>query len=339
MLLIRRAVVAALLLLAGERTAASAQASLYLPLDDARLPLLEHLIARGDVADPSPFIRPFRLADAVRVLTAADTAPMTPVGRTIRELRSQFTEDTSRARWSVHARVGGQAYTQKRRDPMHLGGSGTANWYADLALGGVLGPFAVASRPAAEPRLIGDPDWPNTTQEHVTGRLIEGYISGQVRFGSLTFGQLQRNWGPVGVPGIPLSDYGYQRQGLAVELGTQAIRLQAIASDLRSEFEADGDRINRYLFVHRLDARLSRRLRIAVWESSILQGQGRVLETPFANPLSVSFFANTFGINEEGNNVMIGADVHWQLPRFTLQSQLAIDDFLFNKRFEGPDRW
>jgi hypothetical protein len=127
---------------------------------------------------------------------------------------------------------------------------------------------------------------------------------------------------------------------LALELGTGAVRLQAIASDLRSEVAEDGDRINRYLFAHRLEARLARRLRVALWESSILQGEGRVLETPFANPLSLSFFTNTFGINEEGNNVMIGADVHWQPHRaVTLQTQLAIDDFLFNKRYEAPDRY
>ncbi len=340
MFLTHRASVAASLLLLGAAVPASAQASLYLPLDDARVPLLEHLIARGDVEDPRPMVRPFRLADAVQVLAAADTAPDTPRGKLIKELRTALTEDTASARWGVDVRVGGHAYTQKRRDPLHLGGPGTANWYFDIALRGVLGPFAVATRPAAEPRLIGDPDWPNTTQEHVTGRLVEGYISGQIRFGALTFGQLQRNWGPVGLPGIPLSDYGYQRQGLALELGTDAIRLQAIASDLRSEFNAGGGRINRYLFAHRLEARLSRRLRVALWESSILQGEGRILETPFANPLSLSFFANTFGINEEGNNVMIGADVHWQPHRgVTVQAQLAVDDFLFNQRFEAPDRW
>ena len=41
-----------------------AQASPYVPLDDPRLPLLEHLIARGDIDDPSPMVRPFRRADA-----------------------------------------------------------------------------------------------------------------------------------------------------------------------------------------------------------------------------------------------------------------------------------
>ena len=43
-----------------------AQSSPYLPLDDPRLPPLEHLIARGDIADPSPMVRPFTRADALR---------------------------------------------------------------------------------------------------------------------------------------------------------------------------------------------------------------------------------------------------------------------------------
>jgi hypothetical protein len=57
---------AAVLLGALTPLRARAQASPYLPLDDPRLPLLEHLIARGDVADPSPLARLVRRADAMR---------------------------------------------------------------------------------------------------------------------------------------------------------------------------------------------------------------------------------------------------------------------------------
>jgi hypothetical protein len=336
-------VVAALvfLSLAAARSAV-AQSSPYLPIDDPRLPLLEHLIARGDVADPSPMLRPFRFTDALRVLTAADTARGTSTGGLVHALREGLAADVVDAEswWRAELRAGGTAYTQKRRDLLHLGGPGDWNWYAEIGLRGVLGPFVAATRPAAEPRLIGDPDWPGTKQENVTGRLIEGYLGAQVKFASITYGQLERNWGPVGYWAIPLSNYGYQRQGLALSLGTGAIRLDAIASQLRSEFDTAGQRVNRYLFVHRLDARLSRRLRVAVWEASILQGVGRTLETPFANPLSVSVLANTFGINEEGNNVMIGTDLHWRIARgTTLEAQLAIDDFQFNHRDQTPDRW
>jgi hypothetical protein len=340
MLIPRRALVAASLLLSGVAAPIPAQTSHYLPLDDSRLPLLEHLIARGDVADPSPMVRPFRLADAVRVLTAADTAPDTPSGKLIQELRSAFAEDTAETRWAVQVRVGGDAYTQKRKDALHTGGEGTANPYADVALRAAFGPVALSTRPALEPRLIGDPDWPNRAQDNLTGRLTEGYLSLQFKYGNVTYGQLERNWGPVGYWAIPISNYSYQRQGLTLTLGTEDLRLDAIASDLQSEDDSLGEPVNRYLIVHRLDARLSRRLRLALWESIIIAGRGRILETPFANPVSPTVIANTFGIQDLKSNVIIGADVHLRLGRrTTVQAQLALDDFLFNSRSTGRDRW
>src|SRR5688572_10337087 len=71
---LRHAWLAAALLGALAPARGAAQSSPYIPLDDPRLPLLEHLIARGDIADPSPMVRPFRRADALRVLSGADTA-------------------------------------------------------------------------------------------------------------------------------------------------------------------------------------------------------------------------------------------------------------------------
>ena len=52
---------------------AGAQASPYVPLDDPHLPLFEHLVARGEVEDPSPMVRPFRRAQAVTMLRRADS--------------------------------------------------------------------------------------------------------------------------------------------------------------------------------------------------------------------------------------------------------------------------
>ena len=337
-----RPFVGAALVSLAAATSAAAQASPYLPVDDTRLPLLEHLIARGDVQDPSPMIRPFRVADALRVLAAADTAPSTPNGRDISALRKSLQQEMLEAEawWRVEVRVGGEAYTQKRLDLLHLGGPGAENPYFDLALRGAVGKIAFATRPSVEPSLIGNPDWPNTAQENITGRLVEGYLSAQFKMGSLTYGQLEQNWGPVGLPGIPLSDYGFQRQGLGLEIGTKDVRLNAFASDLRTEIDSVGQNINRYLIVHRLGARFSQRLDLALWEAIIISGNGRVLETPFANPLSPSVLANTFGVEDLNSNDMIGLDMQWRaVGRINVTAQLALDDFLFNKRYQAPDRW
>jgi hypothetical protein len=339
---IRRAFVGVALLLVAGIGSARAQASPYLPLDDARLPLLEHLIARGDVEDPSPLIRPFRYADAIRVLAAADTAPQSSTGGLVHALNQSFTADvrSDKSWWRVELRAGGEAYTQKRRDPLHLGGPGTANPYGDFALWGVFGPIVGTVRTSIEPSLIGNPDWPNTAQENVTGRLIEGYLSGQIRWGALTYGQLLHNWGPVGVPGIPLGDVAFERQGLELRLGSGAVQLRALASDLRPQRDSVGESVNRYYFVHRLEAQLTRRFRLALWETVLIQGVGRTLETPFANPLSPTVLANNFGIADTGSNTMIGFDVSWRIGRrVTLQTQTAIDDFWFNKRNQKQDRW
>jgi hypothetical protein len=340
----RSTLVATLLALAAVRPAA-AQASPYISLDDPRLPLLEHLIARGDVEDPSPMIRPFRWADAARVLAAADTAPDRGNGPTIRELRQSFTEDTARARWRVEVRAGGQAYTQRRRDPMHLGGDGGAKPYGDFGLTGVFGPVVGVTRPAIEPRLFGDPDWPNGPRpgrehENVTARLIDGYLSGQFKYGALTYGQLQRNWGPPGLPGIIVSNVAYERQGLSIELGTRKVRLTAIGSDLRPQRDSLGQVVNRYFFAHRLEAQVTRRLRLAAWESLIIQGVGRTIETPFANPLSPSVLANNLGIADTGSNLMFGLDASWRAGRrTTIQVQAGLDDFWYNDRVQKQDRW
>ena len=85
----RHAWLAAVLLGALAPTRGAAQSSPYLPLDDPRLPLLEHLIARGDIADPSPMVRPFTRADALRVLADADTGGPASA-ELIRRLRAEL---------------------------------------------------------------------------------------------------------------------------------------------------------------------------------------------------------------------------------------------------------
>src|SRR5947207_9160903 len=59
--------------LTGGAMLGAQQPSPYVPLGHWATPYLEHLIARGVIADPSPLSRPFVQADVVRALAAADT--------------------------------------------------------------------------------------------------------------------------------------------------------------------------------------------------------------------------------------------------------------------------
>ncbi|HVD32726.1 MAG TPA: hypothetical protein VNC19_04050, partial [Gemmatimonadales bacterium] len=137
---------------------ADAQASPYIPLDDSRLPLLEHLITRGEIEDPSPMIRPFRRADAIEALAAADTLGNSSTARLIRKLRGDFADSAGNS-WAVEGRAGGQAYTHARRDLLHAAGPKGVRLYAELGGWATFGNIVLVTRPVAEPRLTVDPDW------------------------------------------------------------------------------------------------------------------------------------------------------------------------------------
>jgi hypothetical protein len=187
--------------------------------------------------------------------------------------------------------------------------------------------------------LVDDPDWLGRRELKVAGRVAEAYISAQFKYAELFYGQMDRNWGPVGLPGIPLSNYGYERQGLAVELGTRNIRLAALATDLQDEIDSLGQTVHRYYFVHRLQLRLSPRWTIAPWEGIIVAGPGRIFETRYRNPLSLGYLANTIGFGDR-SNVMLGLDLNWRAwRRTTFQAQLALDDFWYDDRERNRDRW
>jgi hypothetical protein len=317
---------------------AVAQASPYVSLDDPRLPLLEHLIARGEIEDPSPMVRPFRRSDAVRVLAASDTSSSSRQSPLIRRLRQAF-EDPSGNVWLLEGRVGAQAYTHARRELLHPAGPDGVRPYAELRGSAVFGNIVLVTRPTAEPRLVDDPDWLGRRELKLAGRIPDAYISAQFKYANLFYGQVDRNWGPVGLPGIPLSNYGYERQGLALEVGTGDIRLSALATDLQDQPDSLGATVHRYYFVHRLHARLSRRLSIAPWEGIIVAGADRNFETRYRNPISLGYLANTIGFGDR-SNVMLGLDVRWQaFGRTTLQAQLALDDFWYDNRRRNRDRW
>ena len=199
--------------------------------------------------------------------------------------------------------------------------------------------LVLVTRPAIEPRVTDDPDWPGRRNVDVAGRLLEGYVAAQFKYARFLYGQLEHNWGPVGLPGIPLSNYGYERQGLFVELGNRTVRLSALATDLADGPDSAGVINHRYYFVHRLGVRLSPRVFLAAWEGNVLAGDDRNFETRYRNPLSFGYLANTVGIGDRGNEIL-GLDARWQaFGKTTLEAQVAIDDFWYKDRGQNRDRW
>jgi hypothetical protein len=305
------------------------QASPYLPLDDPRLPAFELLVARGELRDPSPLVRPFRVSDALASLQQADTAGA-PSRRLIQELRAAWVQDTAETVWSFEARVGADAYTDGRRDPLRPSGPGGAASYGELRGEGRFGPFLVVSRPAVEPRLNDDPDWRGRRGLTVVGRMAESYVGGQWRYGRIFLGAIDRQWGPAGIQGIPISANALPRNEFAFEIGTDRIRLSAHAAQLTDRInsaDSTGPAIHRYWFIHRLALRPSERLSIALWETSVISGAGRNFDARWRDPAAVLLLSNIYGLGHGEGNVAVGADVTWWARRrLRLEGQVLLDD-------------
>jgi hypothetical protein len=338
---LRHAVLAAVVLGALAPARGVGQASPYLPLDDPRLRLLEHLIARGDVTDPSPMVRPFRRADAMRVLAGADTAAEASA-TLIRQLRADLEEPADSSRWRLGVRAGSQVYSHIRRDLLHPLGPDGVRPYGELSGEAVLGPFALVNRTAAEPRITDDPEWPGRRDLDLAWRMAEAYASAQFKYGNVFLGQMDRNWGPVGIEGIGLSDYGYNDPEFGFEIGVDAVRLTALARTLEDARDSTGARIHRYFFAHRLGVRVSDRLRLGLWETTVLAGADREFDGRYRNPLSLLLFANQYGLGADGN-VLFGLDASYRIGKgTTVEAQIGIDDIQYENPGGAdryPNRW
>ncbi len=326
----------ALLLALVPTIGATAQGSPYVPLDDPARPLFEHLVARGSVVDPSPFLRPFRRLDAVRVLREA-----TGDHAAVRALLDRW--DISDSVWEVVARLGGDGYTSGRRDFLLPAGDGGVRIYGDLRLGATISQLVLVTRPAIDLRASLDPDWTgargNADLVCCRWRFPEAYLSWQPGVFRLTYGQVGRNWGPVGLPGTALSEVAYPRDEISLEVKTRDLHLLSTISQLSDTRSAQDEVIHRYHATTHLGVRISDRLHLAGWQAVVAQGPDRELEGPFRNPLILLPLANQYGMGDVGNNVMVGLQVSWRPGRTTLQGEVVLDDFIQHNRENYPDRY
>ena len=212
---------ALLTLLLFPASVAAQEASPYLPLSHWASPFIEHLIAAGRIADPSPLSRPFKVDQILRAIAAVDSNVVTGAEwAVVKEIRSDLTRHARgpAARLDVHA--GLAASSHARRDALREAGPGHATFSGGAALTLYLGPVVFVSHPYFDTRLKYDPDWYGKKDRVVAGRFAEAYISAQFTYAELFFGTLDRNWGPSAVQGLLLSDSPYGLDHFGITLGT-----------------------------------------------------------------------------------------------------------------------
>lgn len=323
-------------------------ASPYVPLSYWGNSYVEHFIAAGKMVDPSPLTRPLRADDLVRALEAMDT---TQTGSGERGVVRALLHDLRRHEqgpWGrVDANVGVAAATHSLRDPLELfrgappRGDTVSRGFvsAGLALTLALGPVVAVTHPLLDTRLKYDRDWFGKKDRAIAGRMAESYLSAQWGFGELFFGRMDRNWGPSVVQGLLLSDDPYGLDHLGVTLGTSAIQLQALVTQLDSRTDSVGQIERRYMVQHRLWLRPPGRWTMALWEGSVLSGADRDLEPWYLNILNLGFLEQ---LNTGTNvNSFVGLDLE-RRGGVTTYAQLMLDDIQVDRKTltdQKPTSW
>ncbi len=328
-----------LALLATWRLGTAQRASSYLPLHHWASPYLEHFIARGVMADPTPLTRPWREADVLKALADVDTTRLSAGERAVvRRITAELTasgkgEAASDARLRVDGNVGAAAATHARRDPLREAGTGHATANGGLALAFYWGSVVAVTHPFFDTRLKFDPDFHGKKDRIIAGRNAEAYISGQWRYGSVFFGSLDRNWGPSALDGLLISPEPYSYAHFAITLGTPRFHLEGLLTELDDLPDTSGATNHRYIVAHRLVMRPSGATTVALWEGTILAGPNRTLEPWYANILDLGLLAQYDETTP--NNSLLGFDVDTHVHGAHLFTQVLLDDIQVDKGGAG----
>lgn len=337
---LRRLLLAGLVLCPLAR--AHAQGSGYVALDDPRVPLLEHLILRGAVRDPSPQVRPLLERDVVTALERARGPKDGSAQRIAAGLAAAWRLPTQAGWWRFHPRAGAQAYSQGRRDLLQPGGDGDVRGYVDADIGFGFGPIVINGRPALENRLKQDPDYiPDTPYDpsHNFYRMVNAYGTARWKWGLLHFGSVERNMGPPGVPGIPISNYAYPRTDLGFVLSAGPIRFESYRGILRDGITDSGTVASRWWAMHRLSWRPDDNFQLGIWESAVAAKDGGSIDAAIFNPFFMLYSGDEFGLGDQ-RNAILGGDATWRpLAALLLQGQVALDDWTFDDAVTTPNRF
>ena len=306
-------------------SAAAQEASPYLPLSHWSMPFVEHLIAAGRMADPSPLSRPFRVDQIVRALEAVDSTVVAGAEwGVVKRIRDDLTRRMRgpSARIDVHASVAGASHA--RRDPLREAGVGHATFAGGAALTFYFGPAVVVTHPYFDTRLKWDPDYYGKKDRVIAGRFAEAYGSAQWRFGELFFGSLDRNWGPRFTEGLIVSPSPYSYDQLDVRIGTDGFYFEGLLTQLDDIADTSGTANQRHFVAHRLVIRPPGNTMFALWEGTILAGPGRDLEPWYANIFTLGL-VQQYDQGSQANN-MLGFDVTTRIKRTQLFGSVLIDD-------------
>lgn len=336
-----RSLRAALVAMLVAAPAANGQASPYLPVDDISYTYVDALMARGVLRNLSSLERPYEVG---RVRASLDNARMRENGRVITSYldalshaisRYELRKDTDSAGTRIPFRakadidIYGTAQSSGRReltlaDTGHDFEPGAAGYFV---MGG--GHLAASVRAILDNRLNSDPEFSGRKDRKIAGRTEDGYVSGQWKYGSASFGRIARSWGPIGFSGLELGDDAYTYDHLYARAGTDRIHVSTVIARLDNYVLSPGVESSRYFSTHRLSFNRGS-FEAGASESYLYTGVGRGLEPALLNPLNV--YGLSWRNERMDGNLSFGADAAWRTRRAgTFSGQVLLDDIQIDR--------
>lgn len=332
---------AALLLAAVVPIQATAQASPYLPVDDIAYKYVDALLSRGVMRNLSSLERPYEVGrvraslesarnrDNSRVIASYLDALSVAIRRY--ELRNEPSRPGDHAPFRARATFDIYA-TAQSSDVRELM---VADWNDAFtpAAGGYFvmggGHLAASVRALLDNRLNHDPQFEGRKDRKIAGRTEDGYVSGQWKYGQLSFGRVGRNWGPIGLSGLQLGNEAYTYDHLYGKIGTDRVHVSSVAARLENYVLAPGVESSRYFSTHRLGINRGR-FELGVSESFLYSGVGRGLELSLLNPLNV--YGLSWRNERTDGNLSFGSDFAYRTRSYgTVSGQVLLDDIQIDR--------
>ncbi len=304
--------------------AASAQASLYVPLDDIAYQYTDALMARGEMRGLSLLERPYTArqlaAEADSALAHNHSAVVKSYAIALRTALQRYATDSTGAttassdspKFFGNADLYATAETSGERELMQADSDRSVTGGFGFRLAMVAGPFAAILHPIIDNSLNHDPDFAGRKDRAIAGRTQDAYVSGQWDYFDLFLGRIARNWGPYSLQGLQLGSAPYTYDHLYIRAGTDAVHLSALAAKLDDAFEPSGV-YARYFYTHRLGVRW-RGLEAAASEGYIATGIGRSWDLSLLNPTNI--YALSWRNERVQGHLTLGGDLGLRTSRF-----------------------
>jgi hypothetical protein len=174
---------------------------------------------------------------------------------------------------------------------------------------------------------INDPSFRirNTTGNGKYFNIPEAYVRGVAGPVSLLFGRSNVIWGGDREGALTMSGISPQYDLLKYSIKVWTVRASAFLAFLD---KGGGVNVNRYLYGHRVDWRISRWLQLGFSEIAVVTGDRRGIEFSYLNPL-ISYYLIQFGEGADQVNTDVYSSVSWSiypLSGLYLSGEFLVDD-------------